>query len=560
MLQRLHIRNFAIIDDLELQLERGLTVLSGETGAGKSILIDALGLLLGDRADTAMVRAGSERADLQAEWQLQPDSAAAQWLKDQELADPDEPAICLIRRVIAAEGRTRAFINGSTVPLNSLRELGECLIEIHGQHEHQRLTQADAQRDLLDGFIEDARAIPAVQDAHAALKQIDKALQQARQDGGRSPEELELLRYQFEELDALGLKEGEVERINDEHRQLAHAGQLLQDGGACVEALLEGDAALFDQLARVEHRVGELARIHSGFAEAKELLGSAGIQMQEGAELLRRLLDRLDLDPERLAELEARLEAITDLSRKHHIPSTQLLERRDELEQQLQASESAAAALLKLEKQRQERLTEYQSAAAALSEARKTAAQKFSQSATDIARELGMAQCELSVVVEPDPTRPPRASGQDEVRFDFTANPGQPARPLARVASGGELSRISLAIQVAALNRHHLPVMIFDEVDSGVGGGVAQMVGERLRRLAERCQVLCVTHLPQVAAQGHQQLQISKQVESGQTSTKVQRLDAEQREQELARMLGGIKITDQTRAHAREMLAQAGSA
>lgn len=559
MLQRLHIRNFAIIDELELNLDSGFTALTGETGAGKSILIDAIGLLLGDRADTTMVRAETERADIQAEWDLAQCPQASTWLAEMELADPDDPVRCLIRRVISAEGRTRAFINGSAVQLTALREFGETLIEIHGQHEHQLLVRPDVQRELLDAFLTDPASLQKVREQAVELRKLDQALAQAREAGARDPAELDFLRYQIEELDALGLKPGELEQIDDEHRQLANAGQLLQEGGSCLEAMAEADGAVLDQLSRIEQQLGQLSRLHGGFSEISEMLGSATIQVQEASALLRRLLERLELDPERLAELETKLEAIQDLSRKHHVRSSELLQRREELAQQLAGSESAAQQLQELEAQRAAVLNDYQTHAAALTEARRQAAQAFAKTATAITRELGMAQASLVVAVEPQPDRPPRSHGQDDVRLDFTANPGQPPRPLAKIASGGELSRISLAIQVAATDSRRVPVMIFDEVDTGVGGGVAQMVGERLRELAGERQILCVTHLPQVAAQGHHQLRISKQVQAGQTRTQVATLDAAEREQELARMLGGVEITERSRAHAREMLEQAGT-
>ena len=556
MLQRLHIRNFAIIDELELRLEAGFTALTGETGAGKSILIDAIGLLLGDRADTSMVRASAERADIQAEWDVQHCPDASAWLREMELLDPDDPSHCLIRRVISSEGRTRAFINGSAVQLTALRELGETLIEIHGQHEHQRLVRPDVQRELLDAFLADEAPLLAVREQAGQFRRLELSLKQARDAGARDPAELEFLRYQIEELDALGLKPGELDQIDEEHRQLANAGQLIQEGGACLEALAEADGAIIDQVGRLEQQLTQLGRLHGGFAEVSELLNGAGIQLQEAAAQLRRMVERLDLDPERLAELEDKLTAVQDLSRKHHVRSSELLQRRDELAEQLQASESAASALSSLEAERDQMLAEYRRSADQLSAARREAAAQFAAAASSITRELGMSQATLEVAVESQAERPPRSHGQDDIRLDFSANPGQPPRPLAKIASGGELSRISLAIQVAATGSRQVPVMIFDEVDSGVGGGVAQMVGERLRQLAEQRQILCVTHLPQVAAQGHHQMRISKQVDSGQTRTQVEALDEAQREQELARMLGGVEITERSRAHAREMLEQ----
>lgn len=553
MLKHLHIRDLAIIDELELDFGAGFTVLTGETGAGKSILIDAIGLVIGTRADAALVRAGQEKAEITAEFSLADCSDAADWLARRELSDG---GICLIRRVIYAEGRTRAFINGSPVNAGDLRELGEMLIEIFGQNESQTLLRSDAQRMILDGFGGYDAALKTVADFAYAYADITRAIERIRGAGQRDPGQLDYLRFQFQELEALDLRDGEFEQLESDHKRLANAGRLMQDGSQALEMLYSGETSLYDQLSTVAGVIGGLVPLHEGFNEALALSENAQTQVHEAAEALRRLLDKLDLDPDRLAQVERRLSAIHDLARKHRVKAQELPARLAALKVQLDELEHAAGKLEDLEKKREAVLKSYGAAAQKLSAERGKAAKKFSENVTAIVRQLGMANAQFSATVEAAKTEP-RVHGDDMIRFDFSANPGQPPRALAKVASGGELSRVSLAIQVAGIQHTGAATMIFDEVDAGIGGGVAEIVGQKLRELGGQRQVLCVTHLAQVAAQGQNQFGIRKEVKNGQTYTRVQALDAKARAEELARMLGGVEVTASSQAHAKELLKQA---
>lgn len=557
MLRALHIRNLAIIDVLDLEFSRGFSVLSGETGAGKSILIDALGLVLGDRADAALVRAGEAQADISAEFSLDASLPARAWLREQAMEDADNPGACLLRRVVGADGRSRAFINGASASLANLRELGERLVEIHGQNEHQSLLRPEAQRELLDDFGAYPTALAAVAQAAGQYAEAEAGIERLRQAAGRDPAQLDYLRYQLQELESLDLREGELQALNEDHKRLANSGRLMQEGQQAQELLYGGEASLHDQLSSVRHLLAGLGELDAAFAEAETLLNQAEMQIREAADTVKRVLDRLDLDPERLIEVERRLEAIHDLARKHRVRPDELAARMAALREDMAGSERAAGDLEKLEVQRKAALDRYRSAAQKLSAARRKAARELAGRTAEIARELGMPKAEFQVVVQTAAQERPRAAGDDDVRFDFSANPGQPPRPLAKVASGGELSRLSLAIQLAVNQSRSAATLVFDEVDSGVGGGTAETVGVKLRQLAARRQVLCVTHLPQVAAQGQQHYAIVKEVKAGKTLTRVEPLDAEGRIAELARMLGGREVTASSHAHAKEMLAKA---
>jgi len=554
MLTHLQIRNLAIIDELALDFRPGFTTLTGETGAGKSILIDAIGLITGSRADAALVRTGEDKAEVSAEFMLAEGSEAAAWLGAQELADKEEPGRCLVRRIVYAEGRTRAFVNGQPVNAGPLRELGEQLIEIFGQSESQTLLRPEVQRGLLDGYGDHAPALQAVRDAARTYIETERRIEQLRQAGERDPAQLDYLRFQLRELEALGLAEGEIERIETEHRRLANAGRLLQDGGQAQEQLYGAEASLYDELASVTGLLTGLVPLHEGFREALDLTEGAQAQVREAADSLKRLLGRLELDPEQLAQMESRLADIHDLARKHRIKPAELPARLATLQSELGGLEDAAGQLQLLEQQREAALRTYREAAVKLGAARRKAAKGFGEEVTAIVRQLGMANAQFIAAVDSDAAARPRSSGDDEVRFDFSANPGQPPRALAKVASGGELSRVSLAVQVIGQQRSGAMTMIFDEVDAGISGGVAEVVGQKLRELGGQRQVLSVTHLAQVAAQGHQQFAIRKEVKAGQTYTRVRALADKERVEELARMQGGVEITSAALNHARDML------
>ncbi|HEU0197877.1 MAG TPA: DNA repair protein RecN [Nevskiaceae bacterium] len=554
MLRHLSIRNLAVIERLELDFTPGFTVLTGETGAGKSILIDAIGLIRGQRADSTLVRSGAPQAEVSAEFALAPGSAAQQWLAAQALDDPDALERCLIRRAVQASGRTRAFINDRAVSLSALRELGDTLVEIFGQGESQTLVRPDVQRELLDASGDHAKLLRAVVDAAAACQAIARRSAELRHASPRDPEQIDYLRFQIDELRALAVAPDEVAALEGEQRRLAHADRVLSDGSAAQDALYGADDSLYDRLAATQARLGELARFEPRLAEVGELVNSAQTLVHEAADSLRSLLNHAALDPERLQAVEARMAALHEMARKHHVRPVELTQRLEVLEQELASVEGAANQLQELQAQAAAADTHYRGTAVRLSAARKQAAAKLARAVTARVRHLGMAHAEFAVQVDTDPAAAPTPHGADHVRFDFTANPGQTARPLAKVASGGELSRISLALQVAIDGATPIGTMIFDEVDTGIGGAVADTVGRELAALGQLGQVLCVTHLAQVAAQGEHHLFIHKQVRDGATYTNVVPLDREGRITELARMASGHQITPATEAHARELL------
>jgi len=552
MLTRIEIRNFAIIDRLEIELRDGLCVLTGETGAGKSIVIDALGLVLGDRASSDAVRPGCDRAEITAHFDLTGLDAIREWLAGQELDEEDE---CLVRRVVTAEGRSRAFINGRATTTAALRELGDRLIDIHGQHEHQSLMRRGVQRALLDDYAGHGSLLRHVGEAWDRLQEIDAEIARLT-GGGDRDERADLLRYQVQELQALELEPGELERIEEEHRRQANAERLLEQGYRALSLAYEGDEASAHSLAgQAAAELESLLELDSGFAPAHELLASAVIQLQEGADELRRHLDRLEVDPERLRWLDRRLESVHDLARKHRIDPEELPGQLERLQQELAGLEQAESRVEALQNEREHTREAYDDAAAGLRESRREAARRLGGEVSAVMQQLGMPEGRLEIAVEP--AERASAGGTDRVEFLVTVNPGQPARPVARVASGGELSRISLAIQVVAAHNTGLPTMIFDEVDSGIGGGVAEVVGAQLSHLARRRQILAVTHLPQVASFGDRHLRVRKLTEAGSTTTRIEWLEDADRVEELARMLGGIEITSRSRDHAREMISTA---
>lgn len=557
MLKHLHIRNLAIIDELQLDFTHGFSALTGETGAGKSILIDALGLIIGTRADSALVRAGQEKAEITAEFFTTDAESAHAWLTDLEMLDTDDKTACVIRRVVFAEGRTRAFVNGNPVNAGQLRELGETLIEIFGQSESQTLLRSDIQRHLLDDYGNYQKLLSETALAARACSEIQRAIDHIRQAGQRDPAQLDYLRFQIQELSALNLKDGEIEQLESEHKQLANADRLMQEGNQAFELLYGGESAVYDQLSSISTLLGGLASLHDGFSETLTYADTAQAQIREAADALRRLLDRLDLDPSHLAELERRLAAVHDLARKHRVKPSELGVRLATLETELKDMELAAGSLDDLQARLDDALKHYQLLAQKLSAERQKAALKFGEAVTVVVRQLGMANAQMIVAVETSADLRPKPHGQDEIRFDFSANPGQPPRALAKVASGGELSRVSLAIQVVGSRGSNTPTMIFDEVDAGIGGATAEIVGQKLRDLGSSRQVLCVTHLAQVAAQSAQHFGIRKEVKAGQTFTRVKALAEKDRVEELARMQGGVEITTHALNHARELLQRA---
>lgn len=555
MLTHIAIRDLVIVSALELDLTAGMTALTGETGAGKSILIDALGLALGEKADAGMIRSGCERAEVTAGFDLARCPAARAWLAEQALDDGED---CIIRRVLVREGRARAFINGSAASSAQLKALGDLLVDIHGQHAHQSLLRPAAQRALLDAYGGQLAEAAAVADLHRRWRELDTRWRTLTAARDQRAERMDLLRFQVQELSELGLADGELDALDAEQRRLANLGELQGTAAALVELLYDGDGALRDQLGHAGSELAGLAAIDPKLADTAELIDAAAVQVAEAASNLRQYLDDLDMDPGRLAEVEARLTRIHDLARKFRILPAQLADTLAERQTELDTLAQDDQALGTLEADRAAAQRALLAAATALSAARRAAAARLGEAVTGFMQELGMGGGQFAVAVETGDDAGVGAHGLDSIAFQVSANPGQPLQPLAKVASGGELSRISLAIQVATAELGSIPTLVFDEVDVGIGGGVAEIVGRLLRRLGDARQALCVTHLPQVAAQAHRQLKVHKRAVDGQTYTEIAPLADAARIDEIARMLGGTEITATTRAHAAEMLRGAG--
>jgi DNA repair protein RecN (Recombination protein N) len=554
MLQTLFVKDFAIVGEAEIGFATGLTAVTGETGAGKSLLVDALLLLAGQRADASVVRHGRERAELVAEFDLRDAAAARDWLASEEF---DDGGSCQLRRVIRSEGSSRAWINGRPATLAQLEALAGRLIEIHGQHEHQALLEKSSQLALLDAFGGHAAEIAAVGAIAARWRALDAQMHALTGEHDRS-DRIALLSHQVAELDRHALEPAELEILNETHKRLSNAGQLIQGTSALAELLdSDGEFNLLRLMARAQNETARLAEVDPNLVGVRDLLDAAEIQLGEANDALARYRDALDLDPERFAETEAQIGKLHELSRKHRVPAAELKAHAGILRSELEALQDAGAALGKLERERATVEREYAAAAKRLSALRATASQRLGLEVSALMSELGMAGGRFDALLEKTERSTPDALGDERVEFLVSANPGQPLRPLRKVASGGELSRISLAIEVAALGLDEIGTMVFDEVDSGIGGAVAEVVGQKLRRLGGRRQVLCVTHLPQVASQGHQHLRVAKSNDGESTQTQIELLDARARRDEIARMLGGIEITRQALAHAKEMLARA---
>jgi DNA repair protein RecN (Recombination protein N) len=552
MLVDIRVRNYAIIDEVDLELGSGLTVLTGETGAGKSILVDALGLVLGDRADASAVRHGAERAEITATFDLGDQAPVAAWLAENDM---DAEGECVVRRIVSREGRSRAYVNGCALPLQTLRSLGEMLVEIHGQHEHQTLTRRPVQRALLDGFGGHQVEADAVRDAFVARDEIRERLDRLQAAEDNREHRLDLLRYQVNELDSLAIEPGELEALLAEDLRLRNVERLASATGLAQQLLYDDEEGSAQQrIARARQEIESASELDPALAGAARLAEEAEIQVSEAAADLRRYLADLEMDPERQAFVANRLAAVQELSRKHEVPPHGLPGRLEALRGELTELENAGITLGELEASLEEATQRYRTAAAGLHERRVEAAGKLSESITAAMHQLGMPGGRFVAAVDNEATETFSRSGEDRIEFLVTANPGQPPAPLARVASGGELSRISLAIQVTATGNARCPCLVFDEVDAGVGGGVAEIVGRRLRELGSTSQVVCVTHLPQVASQSHHHIRVTKLTDGVHTRTVLHTLARDERVEELARMLGGVEITATSRRHAAEMI------
>lgn len=551
MLTHLSIRDFAVVVATELEFGPGMTVISGETGAGKSLLVDALGFLSGLRADSGMVRHGTERAELSAEFDLTDRPEAASWLREQEL---DDGQGCQLRRTLRSDGGSRAWINGRPVTVAQLAELAGLLVEIHGQHEHQALLSKTSQLALLDAFGRHAAPLAVVREAaevwSALLRERD-ALSRA----GDVSERIELLEHQWGELDRETLEPASILELFANHRRHANAAGLIE---TCERALarLEGDdtPSLLQTLQQLRGDIGRARSDEPRLGEIDGMLDAAAIQIDEATRQLQRIRDDLELDPDQLETLEARLSRLHELGRKHRVAPETLFEVRDRLASELDTLRNAGARLAGLGDEIARAAGHWRDAAAALTTVRHRSAAALSHATTGLITELGMGGCRFEIAFEANDSERPDPQGAERVEFLVSANAGQPPRPLRKVASGGELSRVSLAIEVAALGLDAVPTMVFDEVDSGIGGAVAEIVGQKLRALGETRQVLCVTHQPQVAAQGHTHYRVSKAEAAGMTQSAVMKLGPKERQEEVARMLGGVEVSREARAAAKRLL------
>ena len=552
MLNHIRIRNFAIIDHLDLEFDQGLTALTGETGAGKSILLGALGLLLGDRADSDNIRDGSSKAEISAEFDISQLKRVQNWLEQKELESEDD---CLLRRRLSADGRSRAFINGTPVPLQDMRELGEMLVDIHGQHEHQSLMKPLMQRQLLDDYASHKEILTDIKSVFKQWNKTSTEYTQLKNAADDRNDRIDLLRYQVNELDALSLTEGEYQHLEEDHQRLANSDRLMEVSQTALQVLYDADDDnIYSQLSQQASQIETLSETDHKLSAANNMLSDAMIQVEETASHLRDYLSQLENDPQRFQELDTRISLIHDLSRKHHVKPEGLTEIHQQLSDELNNLDNADENLIELEKQSKQLEQKYLKLATKLSKSRKKTATELNKKITEAMQTLGMLGGTFEINVVDNKNNAFSAAGFDDIEFTVSANPGQSCKALAKVASGGELSRISLAIQMMTAQQGRIPTLIFDEVDSGVGGGIAEIVGRHLRTLGDSRQVFCVTHLPQVASQAHHHMQVQKQSDQKETITQINSLSKKQRIEEISRMLGGVEITQQTRAHAEEML------
>lgn len=554
MLTQLTINNFAIVRQLEIELAKGMSVITGETGAGKSIAIDALGLCLGQRIETSMVREGQERAEICATFFIEPTNPAYQWLQEQELQDPDNPSDCILRRVINADGRSKAFINSTPVSASQLKEIGQYLIHINGQHASQLLLKNDYQLQLVDTFAHHHDLLVQMREDYRAWKNLQTQVKTFQQKVAENEAKKQLLQYQVEELDEFALRPNEYLELEEDQRRLSNSEQLTQLSQSALQLLSENETVSIDSmLYRATQYIDELSELEPRYASVQTMLNDALIQVQEATSEVQHLASHIEQDPMLLQEIEQRLGQALQLARKHNVKPEELVEWHQKLKAELTAlldfSESEERLLLE-EKAAFEKM---QHTAKQLHESRCQAAGKLAQQVTHSIKGLAMENAEFFIEVNSDLTKV-TANGADNIVFTLRSNLGQQAQPLAKVASGGELSRISLAIQVLTSDQSAIPTLIFDEVDVGISGKTASVVGKLLRQLGDKCQVLCVTHLPQVACHGHHQFNVEKFTVDDKTETKMTALSQEERVPAIARLLGGSEITELALANAQEML------
>lgn len=554
MLTHLTVKNLAIVKSLDIDLNRGLTAITGETGAGKSIAIDALGLCLGERAEAGLVRAGADKAEVCATFDVSALPSAASWLKDNELDDEHD---CIIRRVISAEGRSKAYINGSAVALQQLKQLGAHLVSIHGQNAHQQLLKPDVQRQILDSYAQHNSLLTEVSERYTALKHAQKSLDELLTSQQQRADRKQLLAYQVSELDEFALAEGEFTELETEHKRLSHSQTLLEQAQLSFHKLYDDDE--FNALAIVQSSldsIEELVEHDSTLAPIVTLLNEAVINIDEAAKELRDYTDQLEIDPLKMQQVEARYSQALELARKHHVAPENLYDYHQQLSAEFNDLSGDTDKLEALQQEVQTLHSDYQKAAEKLNLSRKKAAKALASEVETHIRQMNMPEAVFSIDVTAQSEIAPQKHGLDVIRFKVTTNAGQKADSIDKVVSGGELSRIGLAIQVISSSSNQIPTMIFDEVDTGISGPTASVVGNLLRRLGNNAQVLCVTHLPQVAACGHNQMFVTKFSDGKTTETHMNALSAEQRVEELARLLAGDTLTDSAIANAKEMLAR----
>ena len=554
MLTQLTINNFAIVRQLEIELAKGMSVITGETGAGKSIAIDALGLCLGQRIETSMVREGQERAEICATFFIEPTNPAYQWLQEQELQDHDNPSDCILRRVINADGRSKAFNNSTPVSASQLKEIGQYLIHINGQHASQLLLKNDYQLQLVDTFAHHHDLLVQMREDYRAWKNLQTQVKTFQQKVAENEAKKQLLQYQVEELDEFALRPNEYLELEEDQRRLSNSEQLTQLSQSALQLLSENETVSIDSmLYRATQYIDELSELDPRYASVQTMLNDALIQVQEAISEVQHLASHIEQDPMLLQEIEQRLGQALQLARKHNVKPEELVDWHQKLKAELTAlldfSESEERLILE-EKAAFEKM---QHTAKQLHESRCQAAGKLAQQVTHSIKGLAMENAEFFIEVNSDLTKV-ASNGADNIVFTLRSNLGQQAQPLAKVASGGELSRISLAIQVLTSDQSAIPTLIFDEVDVGISGKTASVVGKLLRQLGDKCQVLCVTHLPQVACHGHHQFNVEKFTVDDKTETKMTALSQEERVPALARLLGGSEITDLALANAQEML------
>ncbi|EGR2796974.1 DNA repair protein RecN [Vibrio navarrensis] len=551
MLAHLSVNNFAIVKSLQLELSKGMTTITGETGAGKSIAIDALGLCLGGRAEASMVRRGEEKTEVSAAFLLDNNLHASRWLEDNELLDGSE---CILRRIVTKEGRSRSFINGSPVPLSQLKALGQLLINIHGQHAHHQLMKSEHQMAMLDQYAGHLNLLKNTRVAYQNWRQADNHLKQLKENSLQNQAQKQLLEYQIKELNELAIGEDEFIELEQEHKRLSNSGELASTCQQAIELIYEGEEVnALGILQSASNALIELAELDPKLAALPDMVAEAIIQLEEANSELRSYLDNIDVDPSRLAYVEARFSKVMSISRKHHVLPEELYQHHQELLAQIEALDCSDEKMDELAANVEEKYHRFLECAEKLHKSRCRYAKELNKLITQSMHELSMEKAVFSIEVSNEGTHP-SPLGLDSVCFLVSTNPGQPLQPIAKVASGGELSRISLAIQVITAQKIDTPSLIFDEVDVGISGPTAAVVGKMLRKLGESTQVLCVTHLPQVAGCGHQQMFVAKHSKNGTTETQMNLLDQEQRVCELARLLGGSQITESTLANAKELL------